>query len=66
MERSPIFAADEVISQDLNITATDVYFSYISGAIGTSGVQGAMRGSSYQTAKFWGHRMSGDALGGGA
>ena len=56
----------EIISQDLNMTANAAYFSYISGAIGTSGVQGAMRGSSYLTPKFWGHRMSGDALGGGA
>jgi len=57
-------AAAEIISQDLNQQANNVYFTYSGGAIGTSAVPGAMNGYGYQTSKFWGHEMSGTHTGG--
>jgi len=57
-------AAAEIISQNLNQQAGNVYFTYSGGAIGTSAVPGAMNGYGYQTSKFWGHEMSGTHTGG--
>jgi len=63
-------AAAEIISQNLNQTNYNVYFTYSGGAIGTSNVTGAMTGSAFfpdlQMAKMWGHMMSGNFTGGGA
>jgi hypothetical protein len=56
-------AAAEIISQNLNQQAYNVYFTYSGGAIGTSNVPGAMNGYMFQTSKYWGHTMSGTYTG---